>query len=155
MDPWEHQESAKYHDVSNMPQGDHDENLEHVKTMLGKEAPGRFQVHRGFSVEMAATFTDSSLDFVYIDARHDYAGVMEDLVAWYPKLKDGGILAGHDYIPDQIKPVEGDFGVQKAVLEFTKLKNREVQSISSKALNGGRAEPQRVDGGWTTFYFFK
>jgi len=155
VDPWEHQESTQYHDVSNMPQDTHNENLEHVKAMLDEEAPGRYEIHRGYSVEIAKTFTDNTLDFVYIDARHDYTGVLEDLVAWYPKLKDGGILAGHDFIPDQIKPVEGDFGVQKAVNEFARLKSREVQSISSKALNGGRAEPQRVDGGWTTFYFFK
>jgi predicted O-methyltransferase YrrM len=155
VDPWEHQEDATYHDVSNMPQSDHDENLEHVKEMLGKEAPGRFTVHRGYSVAVANEFKDNQLDFVYIDARHDYEGVLEDLEAWWPKLKVGGLIAGHDYVPDQIKEKEGAFGVQKAVKEFTLAKGRDVQSISDKTLAGGRAEPQAVDGGWTTFYFFK
>jgi hypothetical protein len=30
--------------------------------------------------------------------RHDYCGVMEDLVAYWPKLRSGGIIAGHDYV---------------------------------------------------------
>jgi hypothetical protein len=155
VDPWEHQETKIYVDVSNRPQNEHDENLEHVKKMLDEEAPGRYEVHRGYSVDVAKTFTDEQLDFVYIDARHDYAGVLEDLEAWWPKLKVGGLIAGHDFIPDQVKPVEGDFGVQKAVGEFARSKSRDVQSISSKTLSGGREEPQRFDGGWTTFYFFK
>ena len=123
--------------------------------MLDEFAPGRYTVHRDFSVQAASDFEDNTLDFVYVDARHDYAGALEDMVAWWPKLKDGGLMAGHDFIPDQIKPVEGDFGVQKAVLEFTKSKKREVQSISTKEGHGGRQEPQSVDGGWTTFYFSK
>ena len=40
---------------------------------------------------------DNSVDFVYIDARHDYCGAFEDLVAWWPKLRKGGLFAGHDY----------------------------------------------------------
>ena len=39
------------------------------------------------------------LDFLYIDARHDYCGCLEDLIAWYPLLKSGGIFAGDDYSP--------------------------------------------------------
>jgi len=94
------------------------------------------------------------LDYVYVDARHDYAGVKEDLEAWWPKLRKGGLLAGHDFIPDGIVK-EGDFGVQKAVHEFVGKHGYEIQSISSKRNDGGRMEPQRVDGGWTTWYFIK
>ena len=36
------------------------------------------------SVETAKSFADKSLDFVYIDAAHDYLHVKEDLAAWYP-----------------------------------------------------------------------
>jgi len=162
VDPWERQEemsdgtgTKKYNDISNAPQQEHDDNLDHVKKMLGGLAPGRFTVHRDYSVEAAKAFKDGQLDFVYVDARHDYEGALEDMVAWWPKLRVGGLIAGHDFIPDQIKEKEGDFGVQRAVLEFTKKKGREVQSISTKDGHGGRSEPQSVDGGWTTFYFFK
>ena len=40
---------------------------------------------------------DASLDLAYIDARHDYDGVSEDLAAWWPKICPGGLLAGHDF----------------------------------------------------------
>ena len=43
-------------------------------------------------------FANESLDFVYIDANHAYDYVKEDIELWYPKVKKGGILMGHDYI---------------------------------------------------------
>lgn len=45
----------------------------------------------------AAQFADESLDFIYIDANHDLPHVIEDIMCWLPKLKKGGIIAGHDY----------------------------------------------------------
>ena len=50
-----------------------------------------------FSVDAAKTFADKSLDFVYLDARHDYRSVDEDLRTWWPKMKPNGMFAGHDY----------------------------------------------------------
>ena len=47
---------------------------------------------------MAATlFANASLDFVFIDADHSQASVQADIHAWRPKLRPGGILAGHDW----------------------------------------------------------
>ncbi len=54
--------------------------------------------HRMTTLEAALLVPDNSLDYVYIDARHDYCGVKEDLEAWWPKLRKGGVFAGHDYI---------------------------------------------------------
>lgn len=51
------------------------------------------------------------LDFVYIDASHDYDSVVADIQVWWPKVKPGGILGGHDF--DFIHP-----GVIKGVIEF-------------------------------------
>ena len=39
-----------------------------------------------------------SLDFVYLDARHDFCAMIEDLEAYWPLVAPGGILAGHDYM---------------------------------------------------------
>lgn len=45
----------------------------------------------------ASLFNDSSIDFVFVDAGHDYESVTNDLIVWMPKLKPSGIIAGHDY----------------------------------------------------------
>jgi hypothetical protein len=51
------------------------------------------------SSEIASNmFQDESLDFVYIDANHAYDFVKQDIELWYPKVKKGGYLWGHDYI---------------------------------------------------------
>lgn len=47
------------------------------------------------SVEAAKEFT--AVDFVFIDASHEYDDVIADIQSWYPKIKKGGVLAGHDY----------------------------------------------------------
>ncbi len=52
------------------------------------------------SVDAAAFYDDASLDLVYIDA--DHARVAEDITAWLPKLRPGGLLAGHDFTPDML-----------------------------------------------------
>jgi len=51
---------------------------------------------RRLSWEAAALFEDASLDFVFIDASHDEASVARDIAAWLPKVRVGGMLAGHD-----------------------------------------------------------
>ena len=65
---------------------------------------------RTASLEASQYYKDRSIDFVFIDAAHDYENVKADLNAWYPKVKLGGFIGGHDY--------PGYDGVVKAVNEF-------------------------------------
>lgn len=70
-------------------------NIEPVKDTIN--------IVRQVSWEAASTYPDESLDFVFIDAGHDYASVAKDLIAWLPKVKKTGILSGHDYQHDPIR----------------------------------------------------
>ena len=55
------------------------------------------EIIKKYSVDASKDFEDGSLDFVYIDANHDFDSVMQDLIAWVPKVRKGGIISGHDY----------------------------------------------------------
>ena len=63
---------------------------------------------RMLSSEAAAKINDTSLDFVYVDARHDYCGAKEDMFLYWPKLRPGGLMAGHDFV--YASEVVGDVG---------------------------------------------
>ena len=63
------------------------------------------------SSEAAGLFGDNSLDFVYIDGNHDYDFVIQDITLWYPKVRSGGVIGGHDFGINWV-------GVVEAVLEY-------------------------------------
>jgi predicted O-methyltransferase YrrM len=52
---------------------------------------------KSISWDAAKRYQDNSIDFIFIDAGHDYESVRKDIVSWFPKLKYRGIMAGHDY----------------------------------------------------------
>jgi hypothetical protein len=71
----------------------------------------QYRVIRLPSVEAAKLFPDEFFDFVYIDADHNYEPVMQDIESWYPLVKKGGIIGGHDFGRWGVKPaVEDSFG---------------------------------------------
>jgi hypothetical protein len=51
------------------------------------------------SERAAGLFADASLDWVHLDARHDYDEVVADITTWRPKLRPGGWLSGDDFDP--------------------------------------------------------
>ena len=65
---------------------------------------------RKYSREAAVDMPNESVDFIYIDADHSHAAALLDLQSWLPKLRRGGIMAGHDYYDG--------CGVKSAVAEF-------------------------------------
>ena len=74
----------------------------------------RVRFIQGWSHEVAEQFEDRSLDLCFIDADHSESSVRADLAAWAPKVKPGGILAGHDY------GSKNHVGVKIAVDDFFK-----------------------------------
>jgi predicted O-methyltransferase YrrM len=48
------------------------------------------------SEEFAPTIQDNSLDFIFIDGDHSYNATLKDLINYWPKVKTGGVFAGHD-----------------------------------------------------------
>ncbi len=85
-----------------------------TKTRL---TPFNCHIIRDWSIEAVKRFADESLDFVFIDASHDYEHVKEDIREWSKKVKRGGIVAGHDYI-DKMHGIT--YGVKRAVNEWIK-----------------------------------
>jgi len=77
-------------------------------------------LHKETSESYAKKVKDYSLDVVYIDGDHEYTSVVNDLYLWYPKIKNGGFLCGHDYSK---KPKHKHVGVTQAVDEFVDLHN--------------------------------
>lgn len=65
------------------------QNLEPVSSVV--------EIFKIDSVSASKNYEDKSIEFVFIDGDHSYEAVMEDIAAWLPKVKPGGILAGHDY----------------------------------------------------------
>lgn len=55
------------------------------------------------SNEAAQKVEDKSLDFIFIDTYMSFEQAKNDLEVWYPKVKDGGIFAGHDWNCPAIK----------------------------------------------------
>ena len=88
------------------------------------------------SLEAADILENNSLDFIYIDALHDYHNMLADAYAWYPKLRKGGIFSGHDW---------GHHGVTKAVLDF----------VCDKNINNLKHTEDVEGPGFPSWYFIK
>jgi len=105
----------------------------------------RRELIKGISTEVAPRFEDNTLDWIYIDALHTGEALLEDLGAWFPKLRSGGVISGDDFADlcdsrralDNSKillqgfektgyksrPVRGGYGVRWGVKEFFSSRN--------------------------------
>lgn len=68
------------------------------KNVVERMKPYDCEIIRKTSADAVNDFEDESLDFVYIDGNHQLKYVIEDIHEWLPKIKKGGIIAGHDYV---------------------------------------------------------
>jgi len=123
VDPW-----RPYGGQSLMGQGDQ-QAFDHAMnaTMFWTEfARRRRFVLREPSTHAATRFGSRELDFVFIDANHLYEHVCSDIQAWWPKLRPGGLLMGHDY--GVYRDATGEWGVSRAVDEFVATTDRELRT---------------------------
>jgi predicted O-methyltransferase YrrM len=56
----------------------------------------RFNFIREDSQKAAEQLEDEAYDFVFIDGGHSMKQVLADLDSWVPKVRPGGLVAGHD-----------------------------------------------------------
>lgn len=110
VDAWRNQ--SDYNDSANVSDVSH---IAKMVTTISNllEFEGRFTLIREFSSRAATIFPNNFFSFIYIDANHSYEQVKNDIKKWFPKLKAGGTIAGHDYVRD-----DKIFQVKKAVDEF-------------------------------------
>jgi hypothetical protein len=135
VDPYRHFTNDEYPDgMNDLSQIEFDSLFNKVKTGLSSRFGDKVQFIRKLSVEGSKHFEDESLDFVYIDGNHDYKYVLEDLKAWYPKVKTGGFLCGDDVYSTNLDEHDrdgnvkrvwssncwGKYGTYKAVVDFGK-----------------------------------
>lgn len=80
------------------------------------------KIVRDYTVNASKRFPDNYFDFVYIDADHSTEACYADIIAWYPKVKPGKFLVGHDY--------KRGFGVPAAVDRFVKEEGLKLMSLS-------------------------
>jgi hypothetical protein len=79
----------------------------------------RVRIVKSESLEVAKYFGKVDgfpvdIDFVYIDAAHDFVSATQDIKAWWPIVREGGILAGDDFDDEHS-------GVKEAVIQFANL----------------------------------
>jgi len=136
VDVWRALSQEEYDDISNQKNHE-DAYAECMRNLVSFE--DRAFMWRMTSKQASVFVADESLDFVYIDANHLYEYVQEDLDVWHRKVRNGGLVMGHDYLPSNFydnkteknQPVylfpdgqpekseyAGMFGVNPAVNEF-------------------------------------
>jgi len=152
IDPWLKQ--TNYVDLANLEQDAQEQLYQETKQRLSQFGD-KVVILRDFSTKVIDKFADESIDFIYIDARHDYNGVTQDMSYYYPKLKTGGIMAGHDYMdmedfgpnPNQRWDINEDGTVNRGAVKGA------VDDFTRK--HGKQVVVAYREGAWSTWYFRK
>ncbi|CAD7944333.1 unnamed protein product [Amoebophrya sp. A25] len=146
VDRWTHVPSDTYIDIANIPS----DGMQQLKSEMERNLEvfsSRYAVLEAWSEDAAKKVPDGSLDFVYLDARHDFQGVYADLSSWWPKLKIGGLIAGHDFCDGELP--EGDFFVETAVRSFLALNQEEAEGEEKSVVVGETQHESTTSSGTT------
>ena len=82
----------------------------------------RLVLYRHFTNYAHKFVEDESLDFVFIDAGHEYEDVKQDIRLWYPKIRQGGYMLGHDINQPQVKKAVNEiFGANWSIAKRQKI----------------------------------
>lgn len=127
LDKWEKYEG--YNDYANVSQRMQDYLYNLVKARFKGE--DRITVIKADAATAHEGFFNDFFDFIYHDANHTYEFVKQQLEAWYPKLKKGGIMAGHDYFDGNYELL-GIFGVKQAVDEFAAVHGLKIETTNEE-----------------------
>lgn len=83
--PNEHKEGIDYYPIA----------FENLKKFLADN--NNVSLIKNNSIEESKNYSDGFFNIVYLDGSHDYVSVKNDILAWIPKIKQGGFLCGDDY----------------------------------------------------------
>jgi len=140
IDPWTIPKGYEKQAKMLMGQGENrDRDFELAKRIATIHKP-RMELIKDISENAVKRFEDNSLDFVYVDGDHLLPAVTLDFKIWFPKVKPGGVFAGHDIVsarkgvldPRGLPPVEGDWGrgVRKVLWELAEANNMDIYLIA-------------------------
>jgi predicted O-methyltransferase YrrM len=110
IDTWKKMETEDYHnDLQFEDDALYSEFLKTIEPINDVVIP-----IRKTSLDACKTFPNSHFDVVFIDACHDYTCIKNDILNWLPKVKAGGIIAGHDIVfPGVSQAVNETFTLDK------------------------------------------
>jgi predicted O-methyltransferase YrrM len=101
------------------------------------------RIHRKISTDAASDFEDGYFDMVYIDTDHSYSTTRDELLAYSPKMKPDGIIAGHDYsMGNWVKSYR--YGVIEAVHEFCAEHDWELLYLTAEPLESQSFAIRRI-----------
>ena len=114
VDPWEH----GYDDERDWASHNNGEIVENAFDARVRKYDNVVKRKIG-SIDCSKDVEDNSIDLVYIDGNHKYEAILEDIKAWFPKIKTGGFLSGHDYWSERTKKAIRDNGFYKIDQSFS------------------------------------
>ena len=121
VDLW--QQQSNYADIANVPddvQGAYRAESEQVLHTAVKHGHAQRGVQcANLTSVCAQRFDDGYFDFVYLDARHDRLGVLQDLAIWWPKARRGALVCGHDYTEQSEPSDERELDPQQTGQDWT------------------------------------
>ena len=87
------------------------------------------------SATASLKFDNESIDVIFLDADHSYKSVKKDLECWYPKVKKGGILAGHDYTWESVRKAVNEFLIPRP--------KKMIQGLPPLLVDGKKIDPNQ------------